>query len=162
VPPARHRPVTRANLGFVLAKASQRWNEALYERFRRRGYPEVRPSYGSVLVPLFEEDGLRMGQLADRAGLSKQTLTTLVRLAERDGLVERRPDSEDGRATRVHLTPRGVGFERHAAAALAELDAILDERLGRRDSTQLAAGLDSLLAALDSAGRPPQAGRFAD
>src|SRR5919109_3727219 len=76
-------PVTgapgRANLGFELAKASQRWNELLAAGFAERGYGEVRPAYGSVLLPLFEEDGLRMGQIARRSRLSKQTITTLVR-----------------------------------------------------------------------------------
>ena len=73
------------NLGFLLAKASQRWNELLAEGFAEHGFAEVRPSYGSVLLPLFEEDGLRMGQIAERARLSKQTMTTMVRLCERDG-----------------------------------------------------------------------------
>ncbi len=40
---------TTANLGFLLAKASQRWNALLADAFRRQGYPEVRPAYGSVL-----------------------------------------------------------------------------------------------------------------
>ena len=76
----------RDDLGFLLAKATQRWNELLQERFRAAGWGEVRPSYGSILVPLFEEDGLRMGELARRARLSKQTMTTMVRLLERDGV----------------------------------------------------------------------------
>ena len=54
----------RDDLGFLLAKATQRWNELLHESFRAAGWSEVRPSYGSLLVPLFEEDGLRMGELA--------------------------------------------------------------------------------------------------
>ena len=83
------------NLGFLLAKASQRWNELLAERFVEHGFSEVRASYGSVLLPLFEEDGLRMGQIAERARLSKQTMTTLVRLCERDGLVVRERDPHD-------------------------------------------------------------------
>ena len=113
---------TRENLGFLLAKASQRWNELLYQRFAAAGYPEVRPSYGSLLLPLFEEDGLRIGKLAARARLSKQTLTTMVRLLERDGLVERRADPSDGRASLVFLTERARNFRPVAAATLAELD----------------------------------------
>ena len=35
--------------------------------FAAAGYADVRPSYGSVLLPLFEQDGLRMGELARRA-----------------------------------------------------------------------------------------------
>lgn len=113
---------TRENLGFLLAKASQRWNELLYQRFAATGYPEVRPSYGSLLLPLFEEDGLRMGELAARARLSKQTMTTMVRLLERDGLVERRADPSDGRASLVFLTEHARNFRPVAAATLAELD----------------------------------------
>lgn len=128
---------TRDNLGYLLAKASQRWNELLYEGFVREGFPEVRPSYGSVLVPLFEEDGLRMGDIAHRARLSKQTMTTLVRLCERDGLVSRRPDPDDGRAARVHLTQRAQAFLPAAGRILAELEAAVVDRLGERPATDL-------------------------
>jgi hypothetical protein len=71
------------NLGFLLAKASQRWNQRLTAGLTAAGFPQVRASYGSVLLPLWEQHGVRMGALAERARLSKQTMTTLVRLAER-------------------------------------------------------------------------------
>jgi DNA-binding MarR family transcriptional regulator len=132
---------TRENLGFLLAKASQRWNELLYERFVAAGYPDVRPSYGSILLPLFEEDGLRMGELADRARLSKQTMTTMVRLLARDGLVERRGDPSDGRASLVFLTERARSFRPVAEATLAELDRLVVGMLSTR-------GRDGVQAAL--------------
>jgi DNA-binding MarR family transcriptional regulator len=135
---------TRENLGFRLAKASQRWNELLYDRFVAAGYPDVRPSYGSILVPLFEEDGLRMGELAARARLSKQTMTTMVRLLERDGLVERRPDASDGRAWLVFLTGRARGFRPVAEAALADLDRLVVRTLSARGRTELREALRSL------------------
>jgi DNA-binding MarR family transcriptional regulator len=116
---------TRTNVGFLLAKASQRWNELLYERFVREGFPEVRPAYGSLLLPLYEENGLRVGELARRAGLSKQTLTTMVRLLERDGLVTRRPDPRDARAARIHLTARARRFQPVAESVLAELEELV-------------------------------------
>jgi DNA-binding MarR family transcriptional regulator len=123
----------RGNLGFRLAKASQRWNELLALRFRREGFAEVRPSYGSILVPLFEEDGLRMGDLAKRAGLSKQTMTTMVRLLERDGLVQRAPDPGDGRASLVFLTDRSREFRPVATRVVREVEELVEERLGPRD-----------------------------
>ena len=123
---------TRSNVGYLLAKASQRWNELLQEGFAREGYPEVRPSYGSVLLPLFEEDGLRMGEIARRSRLSKQTMTTMVRLLEREQLVRRERDPEDGRAFRVVLTAKARRFEPIAERTLAELGALADERLGDR------------------------------
>jgi MarR family transcriptional regulator, organic hydroperoxide resistance regulator len=119
----------RDDLGFLLAKATQRWNELLAERFAAAGYAEVRPSYGSVLLPLYEQDGLRMGELARRARLSKQTMTTMIRRLESDRLVERRPDPRDARASLIFLTPRSRLFEPVAAATLRELDGLVRRRL---------------------------------
>ena len=133
-------PLSRENLGFLLAKASQRWNVLLAERFAAAGFPEVRPAYGSLLIPLFEEDGLRQGELARRARLSKQTLTTMARALEAAGLVERRPDPDDARATRVFLTKRARDFAPVAARILAELD--------DRAARSLPLGLPELTAAL--------------
>ena len=136
---------TRDDLGFLLAKASQRWNELLAERFRARGYPDVRPSYGSLLIPLFEQDGLRMGQLAERSRLSKQTMTTMVRLLERNGLVTRERDPDDGRAFRVSLTERARGFRPVARDVLRSVHGEVDDRLGRRDREALAAALKEVM-----------------
>ena len=136
--------LTRENLGFLLAKASQRWNDVLGQRFAAAGYPEVRPAYGSLLIPLFEEDGLRQGELARRARLSKQTLTTMARALERAGLVERRGDPEDGRATRLYLTARARAFRPVAEEILADLDERAAARLRIGRST-LELALRSLL-----------------
>jgi DNA-binding MarR family transcriptional regulator len=140
-PPA----VGRGDLGFLLAKATQRWNELLAERFAAAGYGEVRPSYGSVLVPLFEEDGLRLGELARRSRLSKQTMTDLVRRLERDRLVERRSDPSDGRASLVYLTGRSRAFEPVVAEVLAELDLLARRRLDDEGVDALKAALTDLL-----------------
>jgi DNA-binding MarR family transcriptional regulator len=137
--------VTTANAGFLLAKASQRWNELLYERFVERGFAEVRPAYGAILVPLFEEDSMRMGQLAQRARLSKQTMTTMIRLLERDGLVERERDPLDGRAFRIHLTARSRAFQPVATEVLGELDELLEQALGKQGATALAGALKGVI-----------------
>jgi DNA-binding MarR family transcriptional regulator len=140
----RSSPLTRDNLGFLLAKASQRWNELLAERFAAAGFPDVRPSYGSILIPLYEEDGLRMGEIARRARLSKQTMTTMARLLERDGLVERRPDPHDGRAALVFLTHRAQAFRPIAEATLRELTHLAQQRLGAATAGAVSAALRQL------------------
>jgi DNA-binding MarR family transcriptional regulator len=125
------------NLGHLLAKASQRWNERLTDGFAERGFAQVRASYGSVLLPLWAEDGLRMGALAARARLSKQTMTTLVRLAERDGLVGRQLDVDDRRATRVWLTPLAIEFAPIAADVVDEIERSVVSALGTRRTRSL-------------------------
>jgi DNA-binding MarR family transcriptional regulator len=137
---------TRENLGYLLAKASQRWNELLYEAFVREGFADVRPAYGSVILPLFEEDGLRMGELASRARLSKQTMTTLVRLMERNGLVRREGDPDDRRASRVYLTARARSFRPVAERVLAELEARVASRLPPANRPALAHSLQEVMS----------------
>src|SRR5438105_15112680 len=112
----------------MLAKATQRWNEQLQERFRAAGWSAVRASYGSILVPLFEQDGLRMGELARRARLSKQTMTTMVRLLERERLVRRVRDPDDGRAFQIVLTAKARRFQPVAEQAVAELGDLARDR----------------------------------
>ena len=129
--------LNRDNLGWLLAKATQRWNERLEEGFREAGFPEVRPSFGSVLIPLFEEDGLRMGELGRRSGLSKQAMTTLVRSVEEAGLVSRVRDTADGRAYRVSLTDRGEALRPVAENVLRDLAAHTRGRLSDEELQSL-------------------------
>jgi DNA-binding MarR family transcriptional regulator len=131
----------RDDLGFLLAKATQRWNQHLQERFRAAGWSEVRPSYGSILVPLFEQDGLQMGELARRARLSKQTMTTMVRLLEREQLVRRERDPSDRRAFRIVLTAKARRFQPVAEQTLSELGRLARDRLGERQLASLKRGL---------------------
>jgi DNA-binding MarR family transcriptional regulator len=137
--------VTTENVGFLLAKASQRFNELLGEQFAARGFREVRASYGSVLVPLFERDGLRLGELAAASRLSKQAITGLVRQCEADGLVERRRDPVDGRAFNVCLTARGHMVQAAAEEILTELDEALVQSLGARNRDGLVRGLKGVM-----------------
>lgn len=85
-----------------------------------------------------------MGELARRARLSKQTMTTMVRLLERDGLVEGRDDPSDARAQLVFLTRRARRFEPVAAAVLAEFDQRVRRRLGAARAAELKESLRQL------------------
>lgn len=137
--------ITTDNAGFLLAKASQRFNELLVAGLAAKGFPEVRPSYGSVLVPLFTAGDLRLGEIAGQARLSKQALTGLVALCEKDGLVTRERDPEDGRAFRISLTPRGRRLQRAAEATLAELDDEIVAELGTRRRDALIEALKGVM-----------------
>jgi len=96
-------------------------------------------------LPLFEKDGLRMGQIAEHARLSKQTMTTMVRLCERHGLVVRHRDANDGRAFRIYLTDRAKTFRPVAEEVLRELDDLVLTALGERKQTALARALKGVM-----------------
>ena len=139
------QPATTQNIGFLLAKASQRFNELLVERVAARGFDEVRASYGSVLVPLFERDGRRLVEIAAAARLSKQAVTGLVARCEADGLVVRERDPSDGRAFNLRLTARGHALQAVAEDVLAELDDALGRSLGTRNRDVLVRALEGVM-----------------
>ena len=137
--------VSLDNLGFLLAKASQRFNERLVERLAEQGFGEVRASYGSVLMPLFEQDHLRVGEVGARARLSKQAMTRLVAQCEADGLVERSRDAADGRAFRVDLTARGQELRSVVGRVLTQLEDEVLAQMGRRDIDALKTALKGVM-----------------
>ncbi len=134
-------PTERTDLGYLLARASQGWDGLLAERCKAHGFPEVRPAFGSILLPLFQEDGLRMGDLADRARIAKQSMTTLVRDAATVGLVTRQVDPGDRRSYRVWLTPRAEEFRPVAQLILDEMRERLLETIDSRSMEILSRSL---------------------
>ena len=64
-----------------------------------------------VLMELWQEDGLRGGDLAIRLGVEPPTVTKMLRRLEACGLIERRADPTDARSFRIHLTGEGRGLE---------------------------------------------------
>lgn len=115
------------------------------ERFAARGYGDVRPSFGSILVPLFDHDGLRLGELAVRARLSKQAVTGLVKLCEDADLVVRERDPDDGRAFRIRLSARGRQLRTLAERELRSLDAELVASLGKTNHAALRRALKGVI-----------------
>jgi DNA-binding MarR family transcriptional regulator len=85
-----------------------------------------------------------MGDLARRGRLSKQTMTELVRRLERSGLVERRADPDDGRASQIFLTDRSRELEPVAAEVLRDLDRLVRHRLDPARVGELKAALRTL------------------
>jgi len=65
----------------------------------------------------------------------------MARALERDGLVERRPDPGDARATRLYLTARAERLRPVAERVVAELEA----GLSRRDRSEARRLLSRLL-----------------
>jgi DNA-binding MarR family transcriptional regulator len=63
-----------------------------------------------ALHALMDAGSLRMQELAGTLGLAQSTVTRLVAPLKRMGLLDRRPDRNDGRATRAFLTEKGTAI----------------------------------------------------
>jgi DNA-binding MarR family transcriptional regulator len=131
--------MNRATLRPLAAELSTCWRELGSILASRRLHASLHPELGRQLTPsklralelLAQQDGLRVGELADRVGVDDTTATRLVDRLENLGLAERHSEEGDRRASLVGLTDdgrelvKGVAAQRQQffADVLATLDA---------------------------------------
>ena len=72
------------------------------------------PQYLVMLV-LWEQDGLAVGQIGERLKLDSATLTPLLKRLEAAGHLQRLRDTTDERRLRLQLTPKGRALRAQAA-----------------------------------------------
>ena len=89
-------------LGFRVYRLSQLFRTALYRAFQAEGH-EVTPEQWIVLVRLWQQDGATQSALVESTLKDKATLSRILDVMERSGMVVRRPDPVDARSRRVHL-----------------------------------------------------------
>lgn len=94
-------------------------------------------------------EGTRVGDLAERARVSKQTAGFLVDQLERTGYVRRVPDPSDGRARLVVIAPRGHEAVAVARRAEAEVEAEWTRHLGAKETAELRSALERLRDLID-------------
>lgn len=70
-----------------------------------------------ALLELWDTDGLTQKQLIERLDIEQATMANTLARMERDGLVVRKKDVNDGRAQRVWLTDRARNLRKPAIAA---------------------------------------------
>ena len=126
--------VAAARLGEVVGR--------LLRMLRRAHVSPLNPAAMSALATVVRQGPVRLGELADREGVTPATLSRIVTALERQGLAERRTDPADRRSAFLTATAAGQ-------AALTEL---LDARgrvlvarmaaLSGPDLAALSAGLD--------------------
>lgn len=94
------------------------------------------------------EDGLRLNDLATRAGITPQSMGQFVDELEDLGYVERRPDPDDRRAKRIHLTRRGKRSNQVEWKVVGEVETALENVLGKKRLGDLRKALTSISESL--------------
>ena len=112
-----------------------------------KDFDDLRPAHGNAMEQLELEDGLRLTEMAARAGITMQSMGELVDDLEAKGYLERRPDPKDRRAKRIHLTKRGRTNARIAKQATADVEDHLAKLLGQQHYQQLRQSLQQVIAA---------------
>jgi len=124
--------------------------EYVEQRLREMGFDDIRPAHMAIFQNLGPE-GARIGELAERAKLTNQSVGYLVDYLEDRGYVQRRPDPTNRRATLVCFTERGWDEADACARILGDLDQELAKRVGAERVQQLQSLLVEVTNALRAA-----------
>jgi DNA-binding MarR family transcriptional regulator len=115
------------------------------------GYSGFSGSQGTLLAQL-DPDGTRLTTLAQRLGITKQSVGQLVGDLETSGYVQRLEDPNDRRASLVRFTERGWRFCQDANRVRLELEAEYEMALGADAMRTLRDLLEQLLERADNPG----------
>jgi DNA-binding MarR family transcriptional regulator len=124
------------HIGWTLWQAAQVWRAEFTAAMVVAGHAWFGQARGNLLVHI-GPSGLRQGDLAARARLTKQAVQQFVDELVADGILMRTADETDARAKRVMLTEAGFAAMRDADRIKAEIEARWRARLGSDDFDRL-------------------------
>lgn len=127
-PTSPNRPAQE--IGRLFQRAARAYSDRILEKMAERGYPGL-TLFHTALIANLEPEGARITTLADRAGMTKQSMSQLANDLRDRGFVERTPDPADGRAFLVRFTDRGEALLRDSYDVKREVEAEYAAELGR-------------------------------
>ena len=137
----------RASFLQVLFKVARLANEQAIARARAvAGDDRIRVAH-TTLLPFITFEGVRLTEMAEKVGVSKQAVQQLVDELEQMGLVERIPDPTDGRAKLIRFSERGKEGLIQGLGVLEDFEGELARIAG---PDELAAAHATLLKLLDA------------
>jgi len=134
-----------SNTGRLLFSAARKYEEGILRIVNKKGFSQMRMAH--LAVPRnMDLNGTRITTLASRASMTKQSMADLVVRCERMGLVMRRPDSSDGRAKMILLTPKGRRLINVIGQAVATMEREMRSQIGTEVQKQVRLGLTVYLS----------------
>jgi DNA-binding MarR family transcriptional regulator len=134
----KNRPVKPEDMliGALLRVPGQAIHRRLIDELNAAGFKELRLPHMAVLQ-FPGPDGVRPGELAERAGMSKQAMNQLLRSLEGLGYIERSDTPDEGRARIVRFTKRGRAAYSKVHDILRDIEREWSAELGSTRFAQL-------------------------
>lgn len=146
----------RPRITYLMRALHQHYTRFVGSALRDAGFAGIRPGDAKALA-FVPPEGIPVGELADWAGVRKQTMREAVEQLERAGYVELRPNPRDGRSRLVFLTPRGQAARPAAKAAGDRAEAYWAQLTSPDEVESVRSGLLRLVQAIDAASpQPPE------
>ena len=90
-----------------------------------------------MLCALWDREGVTQTELGDHLAIQPATVTNALRRLERKGLVQREPDSDDQRVSRVFLTSEGQQLRAAVEEKWSQLERASFAGISRREQELL-------------------------
>ena len=123
--PERPKPL----IGLLLRLANQRWSTEMDAELVKLGVRGLTAAHARV-IPFVPPEGASVQWLASKANVRKQTMAQSVEQLVAAGLVERRPDPGDRRASLVVLTEAGLAIRPMSRKAGGKVERAWADQLG--------------------------------
>lgn len=92
------------SMGFVVNTAAKAFQRSFDIELRKNA--GVSLSQWRVVGALVIQPGLTQKEIADKVGIEGATLVPIIDKMEKEGLLKRKPDSDDRRVNRIYLTQK--------------------------------------------------------
>lgn len=132
------------NIGRLLSLALRDFQTRCAEKLHARGYTQLSATHLTILSYI-DPVGTRIVTLAERAGMTKQSMGDLIRELEAQGYVERSPDPSDKRAVIIKMAAGNGTFMHDAFSIMAEIQTEYAVTLGSGGVDHLRSLLQTLL-----------------
>jgi len=103
-----------------------------------------------ALLELWEEEGLTQKQVIEKLDIEQATSANTLNRMERDGLIARQRDVNDGRVQRIYLTEKARGLEAVAKAEAAGVNSELFSGIDTAEREAFVATKQKLITQLKS------------
>ena len=130
------------NLGLLLFIPYRAMESAVLASLKAQGHDL--PLSQARVFQRIAPAGSRLGELAQAAQVSKQTLGSIVDQLERSGYVKRSPDPTDARARLVVLTDLGRELVELSLPVVREIESAWEAHLGPARTRELRDALEAL------------------
>ncbi|NQD42432.1 winged helix DNA-binding protein [Glutamicibacter halophytocola] len=135
------------SVGTLLFIAQRAFEEEIAAELHEQGF-QFTMAQGRLAARIAQQ-GSRLTDLADAAGITKQSAAYLLKELKSSGLVQSQPDPQDARAQRVLLTDRGHAAQQAARGIERGIEHRWSQLIGAADFAQLKRILESLRPHLD-------------
>ena len=112
-----------------LLRAVYWYDEALQTIMRRGGWPTITRTQ-SLLFASIATGEKRPARLAEKMGVTRQSLSELISGLVKRNILVTKPDPTDRRAVHVEFHPDSRGLRRAATQAMRDIHEVLGQRIG--------------------------------